>query len=192
MPSLNSFNLFSLPSSTEQVNALQTLSYPLILKCTHCVLKLNFMKTFFLQSDSLLAACCKWGWITNLQTHQSHHCTDFRQVCIYRSNQSTIQNAQYYNSMTAWRIIHPSNLPKLQNCRIATVVSSTLARWKVLKIIGVCVSCTHFILVWFPPFKDLVSSFQRCGVPFPKVWCPLSKSMVSSFQRLANQNIAER
>ena len=79
--------------------------------------------------------------------------------------------------MTAWRIIHPSNLPKLKNCRIATVVSSTLACWKVLKIIGVCVSCTHFILVWFPLFKDLVSSFQRYGVPFPKAWCNLSKGL---------------
>ena len=37
MPSLNSFNLFSLPSSTEQVNALQTLSYPLILRGAHIV-----------------------------------------------------------------------------------------------------------------------------------------------------------
>ena len=86
--------------------------------------------------------------------------------------------------MTAWRIIHPSNLPKLKNFRIATVVSSTLKCWKVLKIIGVCVSCTHFILcgfpfskIWCPLSKGVVSPFQRSGVPFPKAWCPLSKGL---------------
>ena len=48
------------------------------------------------------------------------------------------------------------------------MVSSTLKCWKVLKIIGVCVSCTHFIL---------------CGFPFSKIWCPLSKGLVFPFQK---------
>ena len=169
MPSLNSFNLFSLPSSTEQVNALQTLSYPLILRGAHIVCSSWTLWKLFSCNPIL----CWQHAVNGVGLPICKHIRVIIALILGRFAFIDPIRAQFrtHSTTTAWQ---PGG-SSIQNCRIVTVVSSTLACWKVLKIIGVCASCTHFILVWFPLFKDLVSSFQRCGVPFPKVWCPLSK-----------------